>query len=240
MKFKHVNSIMTKELRGYFNSPLAYIFMIAFLVVSSWFFFSSFFLNNQATMRSFFSILPWIFLFLIPSITMRMWAEEQKMGTLEVLMTAPVTEWEAVLGKFFASFSFLLITLLSSLVIPIILLFIGSPDFGAIVGGYFGAFFLGGAYLAIGLWVSSLTDNQIVAFIVSVLIVFTLFVMGEPLILRGLPDFFVPIFKYMGLGVHFESIMRGVLDSRDIIYYVLLIFTFLYLNVASLKTRKWF
>ena len=239
MNFKHINTIIYKELRGYFNSPLAYIFITVFLVLSSWFFFRGFFVINSATMRPYFTMLPWIFLFLIPAVTMRLWAEEQKTGTIETLLTAPVTEWEAVLGKFLASFTFLVITLLFSLALPIILIFIGEPDWGMIVGGYFGTIFLGGAYLAVGLWISSLTHNQITAFIISVLIIFILFIIGQPIVLHTTPTFLVPIFKYLGIGAHFNSILRGVIDSRDLIYYITFIGFFLYLNVTSLNSRKW-
>ncbi len=239
INLKHISTIMRKELRGYFNSPLAYLFISVFLVFTTWLFFRTFFIINFATMRGFFSILPWVFLLLIPALTMRLWAEEQKMGTIETLLTSPVTEWEAVLGKFMASFSFLIITLLLSMSIPLILLFIGQPDWGTIIGGYFGAILLGGAYLSIGLWVSSLTNNQIIAFISSVILIFTLFIIGQPLVLQTTPAFLVPLFKYLGMGAHFSSILRGVIDSRDIVYYFILIGLFLYLNVASLNSRKW-
>ncbi len=230
---------MHKELRDYFNSPLAYIFITVFLTLSSWIYFRGFFVNNMATLRPFFAILPWILLFLIPAVTMRLWAEEQKAGTIEILLTSPITEWEAVLGKFLASFAFLVITLIFSLVLPIILFFIGEPDWGMIVGGYIGATFLGGAYLAIGLWISSLTRNQITAFIISVMLIFILFIIGEPIVLQTAPHFLVPVFKYLGLGAHFNSILRGVVDTRDLIYYITFIGVFLYLNVTSLKSRKW-
>jgi ABC-2 type transport system permease protein len=239
MNFKHINTIMHKELRGYFNSPLAYIFITVFLCFSSWLFFRGFFLDNFASMRMYFAFLPWIFLFLVPAITMRQWSEEQKMGTIEPLLTAPIDEWEAVLGKFLASFGFLILTLLLSIALPIILFIIGKPDWGTIIGGYFGAILLGGVYLAIGLWISSLTNNQIIAFIFSVLVVFILFIIGQPIVLQTTPSFFVPLFRYIGMGSHFESILRGVIDSRDLIYYVILISLFLYLNTASLKSRKW-
>ncbi|QQR83916.1 ABC transporter permease subunit [Candidatus Peregrinibacteria bacterium] len=152
-------------MRGYFNAPLAYIFLTVFLTVSSWLYFRDFFLNDIASMRSYFSLIPWIFLLLIPAITMRLWAEEKKMGTLEVLLVSPITDWQAVLGKFFASLAFLSIAVLLSLILPLLLLIIGQPDWGMIVGGYVGLILLGATYLSIGLWVSSLTDNQIIAFI---------------------------------------------------------------------------
>ncbi len=239
MKIKHINAIMHRELRGYFNAPLAYIFITVFLVFCSWFFFRSFFLDNVASMRPFFAFLPWPFLVLIPAVTMRLWAEEQKMGTLEILFSTPVTEAEAVLGKFFASFAFLVISLMLSAILPLLLFFIGKPDWGSIVGGYVGAIFLGGSFLAIGLWISSLTSNQIVAFIFSALAVFALYIIGHPLVLQTTPTFIMPLFKYLGMSSHYMSILRGVLDSRDILYYVSLIGLFLYLNVTSLNSRKW-
>ncbi len=239
MTIRHVKIIMGKELRGYFNSPLAYIFMTVFLVLSSWLYFRSFFLIGQSSMRDFFAILPWFFLVLIPAMTMRLWAEEKKLGTFETLLTAPITEWEAVLGKFMASFTFLFITLVCSSALPMILFFIGNPDWGAILGGYLGSLFLGAVYLSLGLWISSNTDNQIIAFIISVLVMFLLYVMGESFVLHTAPQKLVPFFKYVAVGQHFKSIGRGVIDSRDIIYYFLTTYLFLYLNVVTLKSRKW-
>ena len=230
---------MRKELRGYFNSALAYIFMTVFLVFSSWFYFRGFFLNDLATMRPFFEVIPWIFLILIPAITMRLWSEEHKLGTIEPLLTSPVTEWEAVMGKFLASFAFLIITLLLTLVLPIILFFVGKPDLGMIIGGYLGSILLGGAYLAIGLWISSLTNNQIIAFIFSVILIFVIFIVSQPIALQTTPVFMFSSLKYLGMGSHFNGLLRGVIDSRDVIYYITLITVFLYLNVASLNSRKW-
>jgi ABC-2 type transport system permease protein len=230
---------MGKELQGYFNSPLAYIIITVFLVLTSWLFFREFFLTGQSSMRSYIALLPWVFLFLIPAITMRLWAEEQKMGTLETLFTAPITPWEAVLGKFMASLAFLVIMLMLSITIPLILLFTGNPDLGAIIGGYLGALLLGASYLAIGIWVSSVTDSQIIAFILSAVLMFMLYIIGEASILQTVSPSLVPALKYFGLGAHFSSMARGVLDSRDLIYYTLVIFTFLYLNVTSLRIKKW-
>lgn len=239
MNINHVKTIFLKEFRGYFNSPIAYIFITVFLVFSSWFYFRGFFLANVATLRPFFAMLPWIYLFLIPSITMRLWAEEQKMGTIETLFTAPIKEWEAVFGKFIAGLLFLSVALGLSLILPILLFFVGFPDWGMVFGGYLGALLLGAAYLAIGLWISSLTNNQIIAFIFSVLTIFILFIIGEPIVLQTAPSFFVPLFKFLGMGDHYHSILRGVVDSRDLIYYFSLIGLFLYFNVTSLLSRKW-
>jgi len=236
---KTILTIFWKEFRGYFNSPIAYIFIISFLVFTNWLFFKGFFLMNQASLRSFFSILPWVFLFLAPAVTMRSWAEEKKLGTIELLMTLPVKDYEVVLGKFLASFIFLIVTLLCSIPLPLTVMAVGNPDVGPIWGGYLGAFFMGGAYLAIGCFASSLTENQIVAFIIAIFLSFALLIIGENLVIMNLPAALVPVFTFLGLGAHFESIGRGVIDSRDIIYYISIIGFFLFLNGLSVESRKW-
>ena len=236
---KTILTIFWKEFRGYFNSPIAYIFIISFLVFTSWLFFKGFFLMNQSSLRSFFSILPWVFLFLAPAVTMRSWAEEKKLGTIELLMTLPVKDYEVVLGKFLASFIFLIVTLLCSIPLPLTVMLVGNPDVGPIWGGYLGAFLMGGAYLAIGCFASSLTENQIVAFILAIFLSFALLIIGENLVIMNLPAALVPVFTFLGLGAHFESIGRGVIDSRDIIYYISIIGFFLFLNGLSVESRKW-
>jgi ABC-2 type transport system permease protein len=236
---KTILTIFWKEFRGYFNSPIAYIFIISFLVFTSWLFFKGFFLMNQSSLRSFFSILPWVFLFLAPAVTMRSWAEEKKLGTIELLMTLPVKDYEVVLGKFLASFIFLIVTLLCSIPLPLTVMLVGNPDVGPIWGGYLGAFLMGGAYLAIGCFASSLTENQIVAFIIAIFLSFALLIIGENLVIMNLPAALVPVFTFLGLGAHFESIGRGVIDSRDIIYYISIIGFFLFLNGLSVESRKW-
>ena len=235
---ENTRPIFKRELSGYFNSPIAYIFITVFLGLSSWLFFKGFFVVGEASVRMLFGLLPWIFLFFVPAITMRLWAEEKKVGTMELLMTLPVTDAEAVLGKYLASLAFLALSLLLSLIIPIVVSLLGDPDPGQIVGGYLGALLMGGAFLAIGLFISSLTENQIVAFIISVVVIFLLFILGEDFVLFGIPERLVPVFGFLGLGGHYDSISRGVLDSRDIIYYFSIIAFFLYLNVKSIESRK--
>jgi ABC-2 type transport system permease protein len=236
---KTILTIFWKEFRGYFNSPIAYIFIISFLVFTNWLFFKGFFLMNQSSLRSFFSILPWVFLFLAPAVTMRSWAEEKKLGTIELLMTLPVKDYEVVLGKFLAGFIFLIVTLLCTFPLPLTVMLVGNPDIGPIWGGYAGAFLMGGAYLAIGCFASSLTENQIVAFIIAIFLSFALLIIGENLVIMNLPAALVPVFTFLGLGAHFESIGRGVIDSRDIIYYISIIGFFLFLNGLSVESRKW-
>lgn len=236
---KNMLTIFQKEFKSYFNSPIAYIFIITFLLFSSWLFFRTFFLIGQAHMRPLFGILPWLFLILAPAITMRAWAEEKKMGTMEVLMTLPLKDHEIVLGKFLASFIFLVIAVLLTFPLALTIYFLGKPDNGTIVGGYIGACLMGGAYLAIGLFISSLTQNQIVAFIVSIVVCFAFLIVGEDIVLMSAPAILSPVFTYLGLGVHFESISRGVIDSRDLLYYSSVIGFFLFLNTLAIESRKW-
>ena len=236
---RNILIIFRKELRIFFDSPIAYIFIIAFLAISNWLFFRSFFVVGQISMRDYFFYIPWIFLVFIPAVTMRLWAEEKKIGTIESLMTLPIRNYEAVLGKFLASFSFVMIALVLSFSLPFTLFLLGDVDFGPIIGGYVGACFLGGAYLAIGLFVSNLAENQIVAFIIAALLSFALFIIGENIVLATIPNSLAPTFSFLGLGKHFVSLQRGVLDSRDVIYYLSVIGFFLFLNTQSLASRKW-
>ena len=236
---RNMLTIFQKEFKSYFNSPIAYIFIITFLLFSSWLFFRTFFLIGQAHMRPLFGILPWLFLILAPAITMRAWAEEKKMGTMEVLMTLPLKDYEIVLGKFLASFIFLITAVLLTFPLALTIYFLGEPDNGTIVGGYLGACLMGGAYLAIGLFISSLTQNQIVAFIVSIVVCFAFLIIGEDIVLMSAPAILSPVFTYLGLGAHFESISRGVIDSRDLLYYSSLIGFFLFLNTLAIESRKW-
>jgi ABC-2 type transport system permease protein len=235
---RNMANMFWKEFKAYFSSPVAYIFIISFLVVTNWLFFRTFFLTNQASLRAYFSFLPWVFLFLAPAITMRSWAEEKKLGTAEILMTLPIKDYEIVLGKFFSSFVFLVLTLCLTFPLPITVMMLGSPDPGPLWGGYVGAFLLGGAYLAIGLFASSLTENQIIAFIISIMICFVLLIVGEDFVILSMPSQLVPILSYLGLGTHFQSIGRGVIDSRDIIYYLSVIGFFLFLNQLSVESRR--
>ncbi len=235
----NIKAITAKEFRSYFDSPVAYIYITFFLVLSSWLFLRGFFLIGQASMRGFFGLLPWLLLFFVPAVTMRLWAEEKKLGTIELLMTLPIRDHEAVIGKFLASFLFLTLTLVLSVSIPLMIALVGDPDPGPIIGGYIGAVLLGAAYLSIGLFVSSLTENQIIAFIIGVVATFALFIVGEEFVVYSAPHALVPVLKFIGMGAHFDSIGRGVVDSRDVIYYLSVIGFFLYLNVRSLESRSW-
>lgn len=238
---KNAFTVFKKELRSYFSSPVGYVFIIFYLLVSNAFFFfvQDFFKQGQDSMRGFFAAMPWIFLFFVPAISMRLWAEEKKMGTVELLLTMPLKEWEVVLGKFLAAFAFLGIALLFTLTVPLSLAYLGKPDFGVIVGSYVGALFLGSAYLAIGLYISSLTENQVVAFIISLAVVFVLLLVGIAPVWLNAVGSLVSFCDYVSLLSHFNNVTRGVIDSRDVVYYASVIVLFLYLNIKNIEARKW-
>jgi len=233
-----VAAVFKKEFTSYFISPIAYVFIVVFLIGTNFMYFQPFFLYNQADMRNYFGLLPWVFLFFVPAITMRGWAEEKKSKTVELLLTWPVSDAQVVLGKFFASLAFLAVTVALSVTIPITLFMIGDPDPGPIIGGYAGALLMGAAYLAIGLWVSSHTENQIVAFILAWVAMFALMIIGHPVVTMKISAWLVPLFSFLGLFTHFESIERGVIDTRDVIYYLSVAGVFLFLNAQSLGGRK--
>ena len=236
---KTVYALFKKELLTYFNSPIAYIFIGVFLVVGNWLFFKWFFLIGQASMRNYFSLLPWIFLFMAPALTMRLWAEEKRSGTIEFLLTLPITNWQVVLAKFFGALVFLFLALLMTFTLPITVMTLGHADFGPILGSYLGSLLLGGSYLALGLFISSLTKNQIIAFILGVMACFGFFMVGADFVLAGAPMSLAPFMKFIGLGSHFSSIAKGVIDSKDVIYYISFMFIFLWINVRVIENRAW-
>ncbi len=235
---KIISTLTKKELMSYFNSPIAYIFISVFLVIANWLFFNDFFLIGQANMRSYFSLLPWIFLFLAPAVTMRLWSEEKKSRTEEFLLTLPITSWQAVWGKFIGALTFVIITVSLSLTIPVSVVALGNVDFGPIIGGYLGTILLAGSYLALGLFVSSLTKNQIIAFISALVFSFVFFIIGADFVLVKAPQVFASLMKFIGLGSHFYNIAKGVIDTKDVVYYVSFIFIFLLLNVRVIESRK--
>lgn len=235
---KPIYILLKKELMHYFNSPIAYIFIGVFLLINNWLFFSSFFLINQVGMRGFFGLLPWVFLFLAPAITMRLWSEEKKTGTIEFLLTLPVTYWQVCIAKFLSGVVFLVIALACTIGIPLSLNYLGSPDYGPIIGGYLGSILLGGAYISLGVFISSITRNQIIAFVVGILACFIFLIAGSDFVVAKAPSLVAPILQYIGLGNHFDSIARGVLDTKDIVYYSSFIFFFLWLNVKKLEFSR--
>ena len=234
---KNIFNILRREFSAYFNSPIAYIFITAFLIINNWLFFNSFFIGNQANMRPFFSLLPWIFLFFVPAISMRLWAEEKRLGTFETLMTLPVRDYEVVVGKYLAGFLFLSLAIILTATVPVTIAYIGALDKGPVIGGYIGAILLGGAYLAIGIFASGLTVNQVIGFLTALSITFILLIIGENFLNLSGPV--AAIAKPFALGIHFENISRGAIDTRDIFYYFSVIVFFLSLNVWSIGSRKW-
>ncbi|MBI4238997.1 MAG: ABC transporter permease subunit [Deltaproteobacteria bacterium] len=236
-----MNTVLTiarREWLAYFRSPIAYVFLVTYLALTAFLFFRSFFLIGEAELRPFFMLMPWIFLFYVPAVAMGKWAEERKQGTLELLLTLPVADRDVVLGKFFAGLGLIAAALLCTFPMTFTVSLLGTLDWGAVCGAYLGLLCLGGAYLAVGLVVSSLTQNQIVAFIIAVVACFLLLVIGEPIFTVAMPQGVVPFFQYLGLGYHFESIGRGVIDTRDVVYYVSLIGFFLWVNWQIILKRR--
>lgn len=219
-------NIFRKEFRTYFVSPIAYIVISIFLLVTGWFFFMTFFLYNQADLRNFFTLLPIIFSFVVPAITMRLFSEELNMGSYEILLTLPVTFRDVILGKFLASVAFITAMLIPTLAYPITVSFLGQIDWGPVAGGYIGAVMLGGAFSAVGLFASSMTRNQIIAFIIGLAICFALTLVDKMLFF--LPQSLLGIFEYLGADFHFQNISKGIIDSRDILYFLSVSFAGLY------------
>lgn len=230
-------TVMARELHSYFTSPIAYIVTALFLVSSGFLFFSTFFLGDRAELRNFFYRLPVLFSFFIPALTMRIFAEEKKSGSLETLMTLPVTTFDVVLGKYLATLISSLAMLVPTLSYVIACNMFGHPDGGPIWGGYIGAIFLAAAFTAVGLFSSSVTKNQILAFFMALAIcIFSTFV-GSFIVL--LPPFLATLFTFISASSHFDSISRGILDSRDLIYFISVTALFVALTVRRLnKSRR--
>ncbi|MEN8154979.1 MAG: ABC transporter permease subunit [Acidobacteriota bacterium] len=234
---ENIKHIFRKEFKGYFITPIAYIVISIFLVIIGWLFFSTFFLNRQASLTQFFSLLPITFSFVIPAITMRLFSEEVNVGTYELLLTMPVTFRDIILGKFLASIAFIGIMLSPTLIYAITISFLGKLDWGPVLGGYLGAMLLGGTFSAVGLFASSLTRNQVIAFITGMTICFSLTLMTD-FILYFLPGAFVGFFQYFSANFHFQNISKGLIDSRDILYFITISFIALYGTVMIMKEKK--
>lgn len=231
-------AIALKEFRSYFCSPIAYVVLVTFVGLANWFFFRLFFLTRQADLRPLFSLMPWFLLFLVPAIAMGKWAEERRLGTMELLLTLPVSDRAAVLGKFWGSLALVAVALALMLPLPLTVSMLGQLDWGPVIGGYLGLLLLAGVYLSIGLFVSSLTQNQIVAFVVSIVACFTLYLLGDPIVTTALPSGAAVVAEYLGASSHFASISRGVVDSRDVIYYISVIGFFLWGNAQVVRLRR--
>ena len=231
-----IKTIAAKELKDYFTSPVAYIVIPLFLVVTGWFFFSTFFIYDRASMRDFFTLLPMVFSFIIPAVTMRLFAEEMNIGSYETLLTMPVSFTDIAVGKFAAALLFTGAMLLPTLCYPVFISFLGELDPGPVIGGYVGALLLGGAYCAIGLFASSLTRSQIIAFIIGAAICFTLTVMDRLLVL--IPAGLASTVEFMSAASHFQNIAKGVIDSRDIVYFLSIMFIAVFGTYLVMKERN--
>jgi len=229
--------ISKREIRTYFNSPVAYIVVTVFTIVFGFFFFNNLFVEKQADMRGFFSLAPLMFCFFAPAITMRLLAEEKGSGTIELLITMPVRDWEVVVGKWLAAMALLLTTLLLTLVFAVTVAKLGPLDKGPAFGGYLGLLLMGGSYVAIGVMASSLTRNQVVSLIVAFGICFALFLLGK--VLPFIPEKIQPLVAFLSTDTHFENVSRGVIDSRDVVYYLSVIVVTLLIATTSLESRKW-
>lgn len=241
---KGFNVVLSRELNSYFATPLAYVFIVIFLMLSGafTFFMGGFFERGQADLWPFFNFHPWLYLFLVPAISMRLWAEERKSGTIELLMTLPLSLRAVVFGKFFAAWLFTGVALALTFPIWITVNYLGDPDNGAILAGYLGSWLMAGGFLAIGSCISATTKNQVIAFIISVVICFLFVVSGFNIVLdwftHWAPDFLVDSVAALSFLTHFNAIAKGVLDLRDLAYFVIVIAGWLLATAIVIDLKK--
>jgi ABC-2 type transport system permease protein len=241
---RSVRIVFMRELTGYFATPVAYVFLIVFLALAGamTFYLGNFFGRNQADLNAFFVFHPWLYLFLMPAIAMRLWAEERKSGTVELLFTLPVATWHAVLGKFLAAWAFAGIALALTFPVWITVNYLGAPDNGPIVAGYIGSFLMAGGYLAIGSCISATTKNQIIAFVLAAVLCF-LFTLGGTNMVLGffqsfLPQSLVELIASFSFLNHFSEIRKGVIDLTDLVYFFSVMGVFLFATVLVLDLKK--
>ena len=240
----NVAVIVRRELQGYFATPLAYVFIVIFLVLagSLAFFVGNFFERGQADLQPFFNFHPWLYLVLIPALAMRLWAEERKSGTIELLLTLPISMTEAVVGKFLASWIFAGIALALTFPFWLTVRYLGNPDDGVILASYIGSFLMAGAFLAVGACLSALTKNQVIAFVVTAAICFLFTVSGSQIVLGVLrgwaPQALLDTVAGLSFLTHFNAIVRGVIDLRDAIFFLSTIALFLYANAVIVDLKK--
>lgn len=237
-------AVCRRELLSYFATPVAYVFIVIFLVLASTFTFylGNFYERGQADLSPFFTFHPWLYLFLVPALSMRLWAEERKSGSIELLVTLPLELWEAVLGKFLAAWAFTLLAIALTFPLWITVNYLGAPDNGAIFAAYIGSGLMAGGFLAVGSCISATTKNQVVAFILAVVASFALLLAGFPLVLDVFsgwaPQALVDAIASLSFLTHFQSISRGVIDLRDLVYFALLIAACLYANTIVLAITR--
>jgi ABC-2 type transport system permease protein len=241
---KNILTIAKREIRGYFASPVAFVFIVIFLLLSGFFTFmvGGFFDRGQASLENFFAWHPWLYLFLVPSVGMRMWSEERRLGTIELLLTMPITPGQAIIGKFLASWAVVAIALALTFPIIITVNYLGHPDNGVIVAGYIGSLLMAGGYLAITAMTSAMTRNQVVSFIVSVVLSLFLILAGFPPVTNMLVTWAAPWFvdgiAAFSVMSHFESIQKGVLDSRDVLYFLSVIVFSLFTTGVIIRAHR--
>lgn len=228
-------TLAKRELRAYFDGPAAYVVLSVFVLFTGWFFANSLFLDNVASLRSVFDIVPFIFLFFIPAITMSTFAEERRSGTLELLLTMPIRDWQVISGKLLAAAILLAAALGLTLVYTLTVAALGDLDGGATFGGYLGLFLLGVTCSAIGVFASSLTRNQIVAFIIGFAMIFGLYLIDK--VTPFFPGWLSSILQYLGIDYHYRNLLRGVIDTRDILYYLSVTFFVCLLTAYNLARR---
>lgn len=240
----NILAILKRELYGYFATPVAYVFIVIFLFLSGLFTFhvGGFYERNQADLLAFFNFHPVLYLFLIPAISMRLWSEERKSGTIELIMTLPISTTEAVIGKFLAAWAFACIALLLTFPIWITVNYLGDPDNTVILASYIGSMLMAGGFLAIGSCISALTKNQVIAFVITVLICFLFYASGFPMVLNFFSGWahqtIIDAVAALSVLSHFNSIQKGIIDIRDIIYFAVLISFWLYANVITIESKK--
>lgn len=239
-----VKALIKRELMAYFYSPVAYVFIVIFLLstVGTTFFLGNFFETNQAGLEIFFLFHPWLFLFLIPAVGMGLWSEERNSGTIELLFTLPVTMMQAVISKFVAGWIFIGIALLLTFPMVLTVWYLGDPDNGIILTSYLGSFLMAGAYLAITCMTSALSRNQVISFILSVIICFFMVLLGwgvfTSILSQAFPVWFVDVLSSFSFSTHFKSISRGIIDSRDLIFFFSIICGGLLINAVILDAKK--
>ncbi len=234
----NIIQIFLKEIRSYFNGPMAYIFLVIFSLVTGYFFSNTFFIFGQSDMRALFQIVPLVYLFFIPAITMGIISKEKNIGTMEVICTLPIKDYEFVIGKYLAAITLLFVGLLLTIVMFTNLIAVGTDiDYGAIFTGYLGLFLAGSVYASMGLFASSLTDNQVVGFIIAIFFVLIFFLIDKLLIF--MPNSIAWILQYLSIDYHLSNISKGVIDTRNLLYFLSMISLFLLLTIESLGSRKW-
>ena len=240
----NVTAVTRRELKSYFLTPVAYVFIVIFLILSNTFTFDlgGFYERGQADLLPFFNFHPWLYLFLVPALSMRLWAEERKSGSIELLMTLPIELWQAVVGKFLAAWLFTALALALTFPIWITVNHLGDPDNGVILAAYIGSLLMAGGFLAVGSCISAVTKNQVIAFILSVAACFALLLAGHPIVLERFPawapQLLIDTIASLSFLTHFASISKGVIDLRDLVYFALLIGVMLYANAIVLELKK--